>query len=130
MRENTEVFADVAALQFALAGIGRDQGMRRSFVFLTSDNFFSLMGVKPALGRFYDAEESRPNANLPVAVASYPFWKRLGGRADLIGKPLTINGQTYTLIGVTPEDFSGTSALIAPDLWLPLGSLFAARLGL
>ncbi|MBA3833490.1 MAG: ABC transporter permease [Chthoniobacterales bacterium] len=121
LRENSDVFADLAAMQFALAGIGRGQGMQRSFVFLTSDNFFSLMGVKPALGRFYDEKESRPNANIPVAVASYPFWKRLGGRADLIGKPLTVNGQTYTLIGVTPENFSGVSALIAPDLWLPLG---------
>ncbi len=135
LRENTEVFADVAALQFALAGVGRDEGMRRSFVFLTSDNFFSLEGAKPFLGRFYDAAEARPNANMPVAVASYAFWKRLGGRADLVGKPLTINRQTYTLIGVAPEDFSGVSALLAPDLWLPLGvysqlgSAFSDRTG-
>ena len=45
----------------------------------------------------------------------------LGGRADLIGKPLTVNGQTYTLIGVTPDGFAGMNALLAPDLWLPLG---------
>ena len=95
--------------------------MRRSFVFLTSSNFFSLMGVKPVVGRFYDAAECRPNANIPVVVASYPYWKKLGGRADLIGKPLTVNGQTYTLIGVTPDGFAGTNALLAPDLWLPLG---------
>jgi len=121
LRENTDVFAEVAAMQFALAGIGRDEGMRRSFVFLTSANYFPLIGVKPVLGRFYDAAECRPNANVPVAVASYGFWKRLGGRADLIGKPLVVNNQTYTLIGVAPESFSGESALIAPDLWLPLG---------
>ena len=54
LRENSDVFADVAAMEFALAGIGRDEGMRRSFVFLTSSNFFSLMGVKPVVGRFYD----------------------------------------------------------------------------
>ena len=121
LRENSDVFTDVAAMQFALAGIGRDEGMRRSFVFLTSSNFFSLMGVKPVVGRFYDAAECRPDANIPVAVASYPYWKKLGGRADLIGKPLTVNGQTYTLIGVTPDGFAGTNALLAPDLWLPLG---------
>ncbi len=121
LRENTEVFAEVAAMQFALAGIGRDESMRRSFVFLSSENFFSLMGVKPALGRFYGAAECQPNANIPVVVASYAFWKRLGGRAELIGKPLTVNGQAFTLIGVTPEGFSGVSALLAPDLWLPLG---------
>ncbi|MBA3651413.1 MAG: ABC transporter permease, partial [Chthoniobacterales bacterium] len=121
LREGNDVFAEVAAVQFALAGIGRDGAMRRSFVFLTSSNYFALMGVKPAFGRFYDEAEGRPDASIPVGVASYPYWKKLGGRADLIGKPLTINGATYTLIGVAPEHFSGASALLAPDLWLPLG---------
>ena len=121
LRENNDAFAEVAALQFAVAGIGRDAAMQRSFVFLSSPNFFSLMGVKPALGRFYDEAESRPNANVPVVVASYPYWKKMGGRSDLIGKSLTLNGRAYTLIGVTPDGFSGVSALLAPDLWLPLG---------
>ena len=81
LRENgREVFADVAALQFTVAGIGKDHEMRRSFAFLTSENFFSMMGTQPFRGRFYNAEESRPNANMPVVVASYRFWKRMGGR--------------------------------------------------
>lgn len=121
LRENNEVFTDVAAMGFSLAGIGRDGSMQRSFVFLSSDNFFSLMGVKPALGRFYDAAECKPDANVPVVVASYPYWKKLGGRADLIGHQLVVNGQSYTLIGVTPEGFAGANAILAPDLWLPLG---------
>ena len=127
LRESGDVFADVAAVQFALAGIGRDENMRRSFAFLTSENFFSLVGAKPALGRFYNAEECRPNANIPVVVASYTYWKHLGGRADLIGSVLRINGQPYTLIGVTPEGFAGLNALLAPDIWLPLGTY--AQLG-
>ncbi len=122
LRENGgEIFADVAAVEFAVAGIGEDQNMRRSFAFLTSENFFSMMGVKPALGRFYTAEEARPNANAPVVVASYAFWKRVSGRADFVGSTLRINGQAYTVIGVTPSGFSGVSALVAPDIWLPLG---------
>src|SRR4051812_6021447 len=99
LRGSGEIFADVAALEFAVAGIGRDHELRRSFAFLTSENFFSLVGVKPALGRFYDAAEFQPNANLPVVVISYPFWKRLGGRDELIGSTLQINGQPYTVIG-------------------------------
>src|SRR5262249_52332920 len=75
LRDNNDVFADVAAVQFSLAGIGRDGDIRRSFAFLTSENFFSLLGVKPAVGRFFSAEECRPNASLRVVVASYPFWK-------------------------------------------------------
>lgn len=121
LRESTDVFTDVAAVHFALAGIGRDEGMRRSFAFLTSENFFSLMGVEPALGRFYNAAECRPNANIPVVVASHGFWKRMGGRPDFVGSILQVNGQAFTVIGVSPEGFSGISALIAPDIWLPLG---------
>jgi predicted permease len=122
LRENGgDVLADVAAWEFAFAGVGRDQNMRRSFAFLTSENFFSLMGARPVIGRFYNAEECRPNANLPVVVASYPLWKRMGGRQDFVGGNLQINGQSYTVIGITPDGFSGGSALAAPDVWLPLG---------
>ena len=119
----------MAAVEFALAGIGRDESMRRSFAFLTSENFFALMGVKPALGRFYSAEESRPNANQPVVVASYAFWKRMGGHNDFLGSTLSINGQPYTVIGVTPKGFSGISALLAPYI-CSTGCAFTAWLRL
>ena len=56
------MFKDVAAVNFSLAGVGRDESMKRSFVFMISENFFPLMGVKPAARRFFTAEESRPNA--------------------------------------------------------------------
>src|SRR5438552_3755704 len=128
LRENGgDLFADLAALEFAVAGIGRDHEMRRSFAFLTSENFFSLIGLPPVRGRFYTAEECRPNANVPVVVASYAFWKRMGGRNDFVGSNLQINGQPYTVIGITPDGFSGVSALIAPEVWLPLGMY--SRLG-
>src|SRR5215813_5095829 len=122
LRENGgDVFADVAVIEFAVAGIGRDHDMRRSFAFLTSDNYFSMMGVQPFRGRFFNAEECKPNANLPVVVTSYGFWKRNGGRNDFVGSTLHINGQPYIVIGIAPDGFSGASALVAPDIWLPIG---------
>ena len=60
-------------------------------------------------------------ANVPVVVASYEFWKRLGGRNDFVGSTLQINGEPYTVIGIAPAGFSGANVLIAPDIWLPLG---------
>lgn len=122
LRENSsEVFADVAAIEFAVAGIGRDHEMRRSFAFITSENYFPMMGATPYRGRFYTAEECKPNANIPVVVASYGFWKRNGGRPDFVGSTLQVNGQPYTVIGIAPDGFSGASVLVAPDIWLPLG---------
>src|SRR6267378_1095351 len=121
MHENGEVFVDVAALEFAVAGIGRDHEIRRSFAFLTSENYFPMLGVQAFRGRFYNAEECKPNANMPVLVSSYGFWKRNGGHDDFVGSTLHINGQPYTVIGIAPDGFSGSNALIAPDIWLPLG---------
>lgn len=122
LRENGgDVLADVAGFEFAVAGIGREHEMRRSFGFLVSENYFSLMGVQPFRGRFFNAEECKPNANIPIVVASYGFWKRQGGRSDFVGSSLQVNGQPYTVIGIAPKGFSGASALIAPDIWVPLG---------
>ena len=131
LRENNDLFADVAAVQFALAGIGRDESMRRSFAFFVSDNFFHLVGTAPAAGRFFSAAECRPNSNVPVVVASWSFWQHEGGRPDFVGSTLRVNGRPYTVIGVTAEGFSGLHALIAPELWLPLGvfTQFAAPFG-
>src|SRR5438046_8697599 len=76
LRENGgDVFADLAALEFAVAGIGRDHEMRRSFAFLTSENYFSSTGTKTYRGRFYSEEECKPNANIAVVVGSPGFWK-------------------------------------------------------
>src|ERR1041384_2078389 len=128
LRDNGgDLFVDLAASEFAVAGIGRDHEMKRSFAFLTSENYFSMMGAQPFRGRFYNASECKPNANIAVVVASYGFWKRNGGRADFVGSTLLVNGQPYTVIGIAPDGFSGASALIAPDIWVPFG--IRAQLG-
>ncbi|HEX2101974.1 MAG TPA: ADOP family duplicated permease, partial [Candidatus Synoicihabitans sp.] len=105
------------------AGIGTGEQVRRALASITSENYFSLLGAQPALGRFYNAEECRPNANLRVVVVSYALWQREGGTSDFIGRTIQINGQTYTVIGVAAEGFNGVSAFMAYDLWMPLGVL-------
>src|SRR5260370_12342531 len=122
LRENGgAVFVDVAALEFGVAGMGRDHEMRRSFAFLTSENYFPMMGVQAFRGRFYNAGECKPNANMAVLVSSYGFWKRNGSRDDFVGSTLQINGQPYTLIGIAPDGFIAPTALIHPHFLLPIG---------
>ena len=122
LREANPVFRDVTALSFSLVGVGRDDAMRRSFVFFVAENFFPLLGVRPATGRFFTAAESRPNANIPVVVAGYSFWQRMGGRPGFLGSTVQVNGQPFTVIGVAPRGFTGINAVLSPDLWLPLGA--------
>lgn len=121
LREPNSVFADVAAVNFNYVSLGREMELRRAFAFMVSDNYFALMGAKPVAGRFFTADETRPNANEHVVVASYNLWQRQGGRAEFVGSTVQVNGQPHTVIGVSPENFSGVSALIAPEIWLPLG---------
>jgi putative ABC transport system permease protein len=70
-----------------------------------SDNFFDVFGVAPILGRTYRAGEDQPGKN-DVAVLSYDVWQtNFGGRADVVGKTIDLNGKPYTCIGVMPAGF-------------------------
>jgi predicted permease len=121
LRESNSVFSDVAAVNFNYVSIGGEMELRRTMAFMVSDNYFSLMGARPAAGRFFTAQETRTNASERVVVASYALWQRQGGRPDFVGSSILVNGRAHTVVGVSPERFSGVSALIAPEIWLPFG---------
>jgi predicted permease len=82
-----------------------------------SANFFSVLGVDAIVGRTFQPGEDQPNGP-KVTVLNYGLWqKRFGGDRNVIGRALTINGESYTIIGVLPESFQ--FALRPNDLWLP-----------
>ena len=122
LRENGgDVFVDLAALEFAVAGIGRDHEMRRSFAFLTSENYFSMMGAKPFRGRFYSAEECKPNANIAVSSPATVFGNAMGGRTISSAARFRSTASLTRSSAFTPDGFSGASVLVAPDIWVPIG---------
>ncbi|HWA25781.1 MAG TPA: ADOP family duplicated permease [Lacunisphaera sp.] len=121
LRESHEVFADVAALGLHVGAIGPEHNLQRRFIGLASENFFSLLDVKPAQGRFFTAEESQPDAAAAVVVANHALWDRLGRPANFIGSTLWLEGRPYTVIGMTPPGFVGLHVSIGPDAWVPLG---------
>jgi predicted permease len=121
LQSSTEVFKGIAAVNFNYVGVGQPDSLRRCLAFMVSDNFFELMAIRPAAGRFFTREEARPGAGQRVVIASYGLWQRYGGRHDFVGSTLSVNGRPHTVIGVSPEGPSGISALIAPELWLPFG---------
>ena len=88
---------------------------------MVSGNFFEVLGVRPALGRFFAAHEDRTPLTDPVIVVSHGFWKtRLAADPGVIGHVLRVNGRPFTLIGVTPPDFRGVLPPIQTDAWIPL----------
>jgi putative ABC transport system permease protein len=88
---------------------------------LVSGNYFDVLGVRPALGRLFGADEDRaPGAN-PVIVVSHAFWSaRLNAAPEAIGSGVLVNGTPFTLIGVAPPVFRGVYTGIQVDAWAPL----------
>jgi putative ABC transport system permease protein len=84
---------------------------------LVSAGFFSMLGVKPLLGRDFVAEDDRPGAK-PTVVLSYSFWsRRFGNDPNIVGKQIALNNTSYTVVGVTPQDFQYG----LDDLSIPIG---------
>ena len=87
---------------------------------LVSGTFWRTLGVRPAVGRFFEPEEERVEAPQKLAVISYGFWqRRYGGRRQAIGQILEIGTGRYTIVGVAPRGFTGTE-LSDVDVWLPI----------
>jgi len=91
-------------------------------VTMTSANYFDLLGVKPAMGRFFSPEEDLDHA-VPVAILSHAMWvTTFGGDAGILGKSIVLNSIPFSVIGVAPDGFKGTAALAGADvIWVPLG---------
>ena len=101
--------------------LGRGPGAETARAALVSHEYFPLLGVEPALGRFYGPQEDRVGGEL-VAVLGHSFWRaHLGAAPDVVGTELELGDRRYTVVGVAPEGFTGTS-VARVDLFLPLRS--------
>lgn len=101
-------------------GASVSQGQESVFAWgqLVSGGYFPFFAARPALGRLLQPADDRPDAEL-VVVASYLFWRGfLGGDPAALGRPLRLNGQTFTLVGVAPKGFQGQGR--ASSLYVPL----------
>jgi hypothetical protein len=88
---------------------------------IVSGNYFDVLGVKPALGRFFAGDETRMPSTHPVVVVSHGFWRRhLDGDSAVVGKTVLVNGSKFVVVGVTPEGFAGIYSVLRTDAWVPL----------
>lgn len=94
---------------------------QRGIGLLVSGNYFDTLQVSAYRGRLLNANDDRSGAATPVAVATYAAWRKyLRGEDAAVGKRVTINGQSFTLVGVAAPEFRGHIALIDPEFYLPL----------
>jgi predicted permease len=122
LRENNTVFASLAAHDLAGVGLTEGDTTRHVVADVVSSNYFATMGVPLFKGRTFTAAEEEPDAETPVAIVSYSYWKKHGSDPEPLGKTLRIDGRIFTVIGIALEGFTGTMALMSSDLYLPLGT--------
>jgi predicted permease len=122
-------FASIAAyLHPNELDLGRGAEAERVMGRAVSANFLQLLGVRPALGRFFLPEEGSVEDRNPVVIISYGFWTRHFGRdPSVLGRELLLNDRMLTVIGVTDEEFTGIDARRV-DVWIP--TAMAAPLGM
>ena len=122
LRDNAECFSALMASeshldtwQIRLGGGEWEEARGR----LVSGEFFQALGVSPAIGRVFTADEDR--AESPFAVISYSYWKRrFGGHPGVLGTTFTLRHAVFAIIGVAPRGFIGETIGQEPDLWLPV----------
>ncbi|HWP42569.1 MAG TPA: ABC transporter permease [Blastocatellia bacterium] len=117
-REQNQVFEQMAAFtgsSFTLVGEGEPEQLPGT---RASANLFALLGVKPALGRDFLPEEDHPGGERVVIVSHRLWQRRFGADPGLVGKPLTLNGQSYTVVGVMPAGFLFPNP--RTELWVPV----------
>jgi putative ABC transport system permease protein len=121
MRDKNEVFSGLAAHQGIPLNVAVNGGEpQQVFGEIATGNYFSLLGARPIIGRTFSTDEDKNPGERLVAVLGYGEWqKRFGGDPSVVGRTMTVNGQSFAIIGVMPKGFKGTNAIGAPALWVP-----------
>ena len=119
-RSQNHVFENIGVYNrssYNLTGVGEAERIVTGQV---SADMFAALRANPAMGRLFTNDEDKPGA-APVVVLSYPLWqRRFGGQMSILNQPLSLNGKSYTVIGIMPQGFQFPSRV---EMWVPVGQL-------
>ncbi|MCP4549337.1 MAG: ABC transporter permease [bacterium] len=121
LKKGNRSFVDLALYQWHPMNFsGGSEPKRATGMFVTA-NYFQLLGIRPAQGRFFYPEEDETPGTHPVVVLSHGCWSRLfGADAGVVDRTVKVNGESFTVVGVAPRGFRGTEVQIPTDFWLPI----------
>ena len=128
LRQRNQVFSDVAAVHSfpsRVHGVVNANGsggeLEQLNAQMVSGTYFSVLGVNAILGRTLTSDDDLTPGGHPVVVASNSWWqRRFAGDPSVIGSTITIDKTSYTIVGVAPREFFGTTVGESPDIWVPL----------
>jgi putative ABC transport system permease protein len=117
LRSSGSGFEGLATYRFQSFGLGTEGDVEPILGCRVSANFFDLLAVSPAVGRFFSAAEEQPGAD-QVAIVGYGLWRRqFAGDPRLLGKTISLSGRVYTIVGIMPKGFDYP---VPVELWVPL----------
>jgi predicted permease len=126
VRARVTTLSDVYAMKFEpqAMGLGGTDGAERIYGAIVSGNYFAVLGTRPHLGRLLmDADDEGAPGSHPVIVLSYELWqRRFGGSPSVVGQSVALNGNAFSVVGVAPQGFQGTT-VIRNDAWVPISAM-------
>ena len=121
LRKQSDVFSDLFAYENTLGGMSADNKADHFVGSYVTGNYFSALGLKPALGRLFLPGEGEQVGAATEIVLGYSYWqKRFGANSNVLGKQVLVDGKPATIIGVTPKEFRGTAFALNMDAYLPI----------
>ncbi|MCX6629555.1 MAG: ABC transporter permease [Candidatus Solibacter sp.] len=120
LEKRPQGMSGIAAFRILEANLSFGKQTISGGMLVVSGGYFPTLGVRPLMGRMLSREDDAGAGNA-VAVLSYGYWAdRLGGESSVLNQPLRVNGQMFTVVGVTPKGFTGTTLGSEPDVYVPL----------
>ena len=121
LRKQADTFSDLFVYENTLAGMSADNKADHFVGSYVSGNYFSALGLKPALGRLFLPGEGEDPGSESQIVLGYSYWqKRFAGSSNAIGKHVLVDGKPATIIGVAPKEFHGTSFALDMNAYMPM----------
>ena len=121
-QQTAAVFSDVLGYAFGLDGIRANAKSDRILTAYVTGNYFTALGLRPALGRLILPSEGKTAGADPYMVLGYSYWQtRFGGDPGVVGKQVSVDGHPVTIVGVAPKGFAGLYSLVDVQGYLPYG---------
>jgi predicted permease len=121
LRDQNVSFAGLVGYRITSINLESTGAPVRTWGYLATGNYFDVLGVKPALGRFFHQEDDLHEGDAPFAVISHDAWTtRFGADPRVVGRTVRLNRTPFTIIGVAPKGFRGTELFYRPDIWVPM----------
>jgi predicted permease len=124
LRDRNQSFSGMLAYTHDWLALTSGATPERVYVANVSDNFFDVLGIKPALGRFFLPGEEAREGGVPYVVLSYSLWQtRFAGDRAILGTSIELARRPFTVIGIAPAGFINAMPGVQEDAWLPLDPL-------